>query len=100
MTEARRAADVSEGQAMNRSTSHAVAFGLGFLTGALLLTMLLGLQVRVAYARAEHFRTEAEQLRSEIQALRKVEYVARINAAEQLLRQAGQARDRAADKKD
>jgi hypothetical protein len=45
---------------MNRSTSHAIAFGLGFLTGALLLAMLMGLQVRVARAQAAHFRAEAE----------------------------------------
>ena len=57
---------------MNRSTRDAVAFGLGFLTGALLLAMLMGLQVRVAQARAEQFRAEAEAQRDQATAARMV----------------------------
>jgi len=67
---------------MDRRTSHTIAFGLGFLTGALLLAMLMGLQVRVARARAEEFRAEAEAQRDQATAARMIAeqqaYTARV----------------------
>jgi uncharacterized membrane protein YciS (DUF1049 family) len=52
---------------MDRSRSHAVAFGLGFVTGALLLGMLGALQVRIERlkATAELERLETERVKEE-----------------------------------
>jgi uncharacterized membrane protein YciS (DUF1049 family) len=83
---------------MNRSTRDAVAFGLGFLTGALLLAMLMGLQVRVAQARAEEFRAEAEAERQQTIAARMIAEQ-QASMAQQALVQV-QALRRAAEKKD
>src|SRR5204863_215244 len=79
---------------MNRSTSHAVAFGLGFLTGALLLAMLLGLQVRVARARAEQFRALLDTERRVADKQRRAADEASI-AYERIIRHAEKAREQA-----
>ena len=81
---------------MSRSTRDAVAFGLGFLAGALLLAMLLGLQVRVSRAQAERFRTEAE---AERQQVLKAMRIAELRV-QQSVNVAEQARSQAAEKKD
>jgi hypothetical protein len=83
---------------MDRRTRDAVAFGLGFLTGALLLAMLLGLQVRVAQARAEEFRAEAEAERKQTAAARMIAEQRTAMAEQALVKM--QALIRAAEKKD
>jgi hypothetical protein len=98
---------------MRWTASHTVAFGFGFLIGALLLAMLMGLQVRVYRAHAEQFRQEAEA--SQQQAMEKGmhannceaerdNYGSKLATAEQRLRQVEKelesARSKTAEKKD
>ena len=83
---------------MDRRTRDAVAFGLGFLAGALLLAMLMGLQVRVVQARAEQFRAEAEAERQQAIAARMLADQ-QFSKAQQALVEA-RAAQQAAEKKD
>jgi|HubBroStandDraft_6_1064221.scaffolds.fasta_scaffold205226_2 hypothetical protein len=76
---------------MDRRTSHVAAFGLGFLTGALLLAVVMGLQLRAYSAQAELSRQEAEAERDRAVAARD-QAVAAQNLAADAHRVAAQCR--------
>jgi hypothetical protein len=71
---------------------------MGFLMGALLLAMLMGLQVRVYRAHAERFRAEAQAARDQETAARMIAEE-QAEKAHQALAQV-QAAIKAAEKKD